>query len=291
MAKVTVTFGSRLVGEYPLEKATVVVGRDASCDIHIDNLGISRAHCQFIKRGNTFILQDMNSANGTYVNGRRIGEHYLNDGDDILIGKFTLKFDAVHFAAEPKAEEPSAGMSDALRTYVVDGPQVRDALAEMRGAPVAGRQTEPIPPPPAAATAHETPAVADRTPSNMRPPPPTAVSPAPGTPPGPTAAPGPPPRRAIDHALDFDPLKPQSRPGAKTSRFRQRDDTRGMRGILYLSLVTNIVLIILVAVLMVFLVKMIDRQSPVPPGRPEPSPPAVPTPAAEKAAPSGERAK
>jgi len=276
MAKVTVTFGSRMVGEYPLEKATIVVGRDASCDIHIDNLGISRAHCQFIKRGNAFILQDMNSANGTYVNGRRIGEHYLNDGDDILIGKFTLKFDAVHFAAEPKAEEPPAGMSDALRTYVVDGPKVRDALAEMRGTPSAGRQTEPIPPPPTAA---------------VEPPPAPGPAPAPAPAPGPTPAPGPPPRRAIDHALGFDPLKPQSTPGTKTSRFRQREETRGMRGILYLSLATNIVLIILVAVLMVFLVRMIDRQSPVPPGRPKPSPPAVPAPAAEKAAPSGERAK
>ncbi len=276
MAKVTVTFGSRLVGEYPLEKATTVVGRDASCDIHIDNLGISRAHCQFIKRGNTFILQDMNSANGTYVNGRRIGEHYLNDGDDILIGKFTLKFDAVHFTAEPKAEDPPAGMSDALRTYVVDGPKVRDALAEMRGEPVAGRQTEPIPPPPTA---------------EVEPSPAPGPAQAPAPAPVPTPAPGPAPRRAIDHALDFDPLKPRSSPGDKTSRFRQRDETRGMRGILYLSLATNIVLIILVAVLMVFLVKMIDRQSPVPPGRPEPSPPAAPAPAAEKAAPSGEHAK
>ena len=60
----------------------MVVGREPSCDIHIDNLGISRNHCAFVTKGEAFLVQDLNSSNGTYVNGQKITERFLNDGDE-----------------------------------------------------------------------------------------------------------------------------------------------------------------------------------------------------------------
>ena len=233
MAKVTVTFSGELVGEYPLDRPASIVGRDATCDIQIDNLGVSRAHCQFVKRGNTYILQDMNSANGTYVNGRKVGEHYLNDGDEVLVGKFLLKFDATGTAApvaKPAEEKPPEVMGDALRTYVVDGAKIRERLAGMHDA-----ETE------------RHPVVTEAPPGEA----PRQVG-LPAPPPG--------PRRAADHALDFDPLKPRTRPG--TQHLRKPQPAAGGGGgkiLLFMSLFINLVLIALVVVLIVMMQKITSR--------------------------------
>jgi len=131
MASVTLIFGDKEVADYPFDKPALVVGRDESSDIHIDNLGISRAHCQFIKRGVTFLLQDMNSANGTFVNGRKIGEHYLNDKDEIVLGKYSLVFHNDEQQADAKDDRHDL-VPDSLNTYVMDGASIREKLAQMQ---------------------------------------------------------------------------------------------------------------------------------------------------------------
>ena len=113
MAMVSVVFNGQIIGEFPLDKPAVVVGRDAGCDIQIDNLGISRTHCQFIRRGSQYLVQDMNSSNGTYVNGQKIGEHYLNDGDQILVGKHTLIYQPFRTVASAGPPAPPASYADA----------------------------------------------------------------------------------------------------------------------------------------------------------------------------------
>ena len=141
MASVTVFFADKEIADYPFDKPALVVGRDESSDIRIDNLGISRAHCQFIKRGSTFLLQDMNSANGTFVNGRRVGEHYLNDQDEVVIGKFRLVFHNIEQQSE-KAQDHSDIVPDSLNTYVMDGAVIRDKLAQMKAAEGAAAPAE-----------------------------------------------------------------------------------------------------------------------------------------------------
>jgi predicted component of type VI protein secretion system len=144
-ATVTVIFGGQEQQTFPLDKPALVVGRDPSCDIQIDNLGISRNHCQFLRRGTAYIVQDMNSANGTFVNGRRIAEHYLNDQDEIVIGKYVLKFRNSEQAAQAQVVEKK-DVPDTLNTYVMDGAKIQEQLARMRGqaAPAAGRPAQPM---------------------------------------------------------------------------------------------------------------------------------------------------
>ncbi len=138
MASVTIIFGGQEVSTHELTEAATIVGRDESADIRIDNLGISRNHCQFIRRGATYILQDMNSANGTYVGGKRVGEHYLNNDDRALIGKYELVFknDAQTAAAESSAS-PVTDLPETMNTYVMDGAKIKEKLAEMRGEKIA----------------------------------------------------------------------------------------------------------------------------------------------------------
>jgi len=250
MAMVSVTFGGQKVGEYSLDKQVTVVGRDPSCEIHIDNLGVSRTHCQFIRRGNAYVLQDMNSQNGTYVNGKRIGEHFLNDGDEILVGKYTLTFSAQGVAASAPSVPAQKDdlVSDALRTYVMDGAKIRERLSEMRasspGEPPAAQPAPPMP----------------------------AGVPSAGAAAGPS---GSGPRRAIDHAIDFDPLRPR-RPLTATLPRPSAPSGGGMKTVLYLSVAINLVLIGLVAALIVFLLRFAARVGP-------PQAPASPVPAAEPA--------
>ncbi|HOX06640.1 MAG TPA: FHA domain-containing protein [Planctomycetota bacterium] len=161
MASVVLSFGGKEIKSYDLTKPATVIGRDPGADIVIDNLGVSRAHCQFLRRGETFLLQDMNSSNGTYVNGQKVGEHNLNDGDRVVVGKYTLIFRNAQQAVAPA---PAAAgdkiVPDSLNTYMMDGNKIREKMEEMRraeqskGAPAApAAEPPPAPAAPAAAAA------------------------------------------------------------------------------------------------------------------------------------------
>jgi len=157
MASVTVIFGGVTQKTVALDKARMVVGREPKCDIHIDNLGISREHCAFSQNGQAYLVQDLNSSNGTYVNGRKVTEHFLNHDDEIIIGKYMLKFknEAQVKQKDAPAEAESAPVPDTLNTYVMDGPKIQQQLARMRadktpgGTPLAP-EPAPLKPPPMA---------------------------------------------------------------------------------------------------------------------------------------------
>ncbi len=145
MSSVILSFGGKEINSFELTKPATVVGRDPGVDIVIDNLGVSRSHCQLIKRGAGYIVQDMNSANGTYVNGTRVGEQELSADDQIVVGKYVLTFKAGAEQAAPAAPAapgapagakavPAAGpvIPDALNTYMMDGNKIKERLEEMR---------------------------------------------------------------------------------------------------------------------------------------------------------------
>ncbi len=80
---------------YNLAGRTVRLGRDATCQIVIDDPHISRVHAEITCRtGNTIVIKDAGSTNGIFVNGKRVTEQQLNDGDKILIGtRLYFKFE------------------------------------------------------------------------------------------------------------------------------------------------------------------------------------------------------
>ncbi|MBF0098094.1 MAG: FHA domain-containing protein [Magnetococcales bacterium] len=92
MAKVIVKFKETVRSHITLQKACTSIGRTSANDIAIENLAVSRRHAEIVRLQDRFLLRDLHSSNGTYVNGLRIVEHTLCDGDTILIGKHTLLF-------------------------------------------------------------------------------------------------------------------------------------------------------------------------------------------------------
>jgi predicted component of type VI protein secretion system len=134
---------------FPLSKTEVIVGRDTTCDIVINDAEISRRHAKFTLQGNNYVLEDLGSTNGTFVDGQRLmGPHPLQSGDLILFGE-------------------NVSMSYETALY--------DADATVIGAPspIAGA-TPPAPEPPAP--------VHDATPAYQPPPPPAYAQPAPPEP-------------------------------------------------------------------------------------------------------------
>lgn len=108
MAKITVKFKSSFRKEYQLNKPVVQIGRDPDSDVLIDNQAVSRYHARITQRGGQFLLEDLQSNNGTFVNCKRIKTHVLQEDDEILVGKHSLYFNAWHDDPEtgPSAEVP-----------------------------------------------------------------------------------------------------------------------------------------------------------------------------------------
>ena len=71
---------------YHLTTGNLKLGRDPACQIILDDPHISRVHAEIVANGKDIVVKDAGSTNGVFVNGKKITEHKLNDGDKLLIG-------------------------------------------------------------------------------------------------------------------------------------------------------------------------------------------------------------
>ena len=146
MFKLTLTLAGQKMGEFDFQDEQVVtIGRDKTCTIHIDNIGVSRKHCQVERKENVYILRDLQSGNGTFVSGRKITTHNLNSGDEIMLGKYTLTFrrpreddeGTAMLMAPPKEAGEGGGPPDVGATLQMDAGQVQ-AMQKERASKVKG---------------------------------------------------------------------------------------------------------------------------------------------------------
>ena len=91
-ARLFVSSKGRVVAEVSLNRPRMILGRDESCDISLDSSYVSRYQNLFMETEDGWVLIDLNSTNGCYVNGHRIREHQLQDGDVIAVGHHQLSF-------------------------------------------------------------------------------------------------------------------------------------------------------------------------------------------------------
>ncbi|HEY3487745.1 MAG TPA: FHA domain-containing protein, partial [Gammaproteobacteria bacterium] len=91
-AKLVLVLNGATISEHQLSKETISIGRRPENDIQVDNLAVSGKHAQIITILNDSFLEDLNSTNGTYVNGSLIKKHALKHGDVIGVGKHQLKY-------------------------------------------------------------------------------------------------------------------------------------------------------------------------------------------------------
>lgn len=75
---------------FPDDKAQITIGRLPSCDVVVDNLALSREHASIVRERGEWLVRDLGSRNGVFVNGQRKPVHALASGDVIGLGKFTI---------------------------------------------------------------------------------------------------------------------------------------------------------------------------------------------------------
>lgn len=75
-----------------LDSDVLTIGRSPHSDLFLDDVTVSRHHARILRDASGFLVEDLNSLNGTYVNRKRIERHQLLDGDELQIGKFKLAF-------------------------------------------------------------------------------------------------------------------------------------------------------------------------------------------------------
>ncbi|PKO36925.1 MAG: hypothetical protein CVU33_15840 [Betaproteobacteria bacterium HGW-Betaproteobacteria-6] len=117
MAKLILSMDGLVLKEIQLNQERLTIGRKPQNDIQIDNLAISGEHAVVVTILADSFLEDLNSTNGTLVNGQPIKKHFLRNNDIIELGKYKLKYmaDLQAGAAASDFERTSAIRSGALR--------------------------------------------------------------------------------------------------------------------------------------------------------------------------------
>jgi hypothetical protein len=84
--------GPNAGSRFTLEAVVTRAGRHPESDIFLDDITVSRRHAEFISQPQDFVVRDVGSLNGTYVNRERIESQDLESGDEVQVGKFKLVF-------------------------------------------------------------------------------------------------------------------------------------------------------------------------------------------------------
>ena len=77
---------------YRLPSSVTVIGRRSNCDFYVPLMSVSRRHCQLNRHQGVLKIRDLDSRNGTYLNGKRVDEAVIKAGDYIKVGPLTFAF-------------------------------------------------------------------------------------------------------------------------------------------------------------------------------------------------------
>ncbi len=142
MARLMLSLDGQILAEYNMNKERYTIGRLPDNDIRIDNPAVSGHHSLIINILNDSFLEDLNSTNGTYVNGKLIKKHAMQHGDVITVGHHQLRFvDSQDGEAEQDEFEktmvitPSSQGEDRIRRVGVAVDQAAKAAPRRPGVP------------------------------------------------------------------------------------------------------------------------------------------------------------
>ncbi|HEY6453413.1 MAG TPA: FHA domain-containing protein [Steroidobacteraceae bacterium] len=160
MARLVLSLDGSVLAEYNMNRERYTIGRLPDNDIRIDNSAVSGHHSLIINILNDSFLEDLNSTNGTYVNGKLIKKHALQHGDVITAGHHQLRFVEDDEAQQDEFEktmviQPSARPVERIRAAVSDAgttasrrtlgngaPTIKKAKLQVLSGAFAGRELE-----------------------------------------------------------------------------------------------------------------------------------------------------
>ena len=128
MPKMIVSIDGVVIKEVQLTKDRTTLGRRPYNDIVIDNLAVSGEHAVLQMMANEVYLEDLNSTNGTYVNGKAVKKQLLQNNDTVEIGKYKIKY--INEVANPGYE----------KTMIIKAGSIPPPLPRAEGVPVAAAE-------------------------------------------------------------------------------------------------------------------------------------------------------
>jgi len=138
VSKLTLSFKGKLLKYFPLSEGETIIGSDPGCTIFIDSLAIQARHASLSLNGDTAVLRDLDTPDGTFVNGTRISaEHTLKNGDDIRVGKHNLLFTLEPVMNADMPAEPVAAAAEPV--------PLEEAMPEQEPAEADAPELEPSP--------------------------------------------------------------------------------------------------------------------------------------------------
>ena len=164
MARLVLSLDGQVMAEYNMNKERYTIGRLPDNDIRIDNAAVSGHHSLIINILNDSFLEDLNSTNGTYVNGKLIKKHALQHGDVITVGHHQLRFveddeqqdefektmviqpsarplEKIRAVAEA-ADKAGPALSATGKTRALDAAAIKKAKLQVLSGAFAGRELE-----------------------------------------------------------------------------------------------------------------------------------------------------
>lgn len=140
MARLIITDADGGQREFALSKDRTSIGRHADNDVRLDDRAVSSHHAVILTMLHDCFLEDLDSTNGTLVDGRQVTRHRLNDAETVTIGRNQLRF-----VADPLERVPAAD-----KTQILKPTEVQALIAGVRGtvlAPSTAPAPTPAPPP------------------------------------------------------------------------------------------------------------------------------------------------
>lgn len=128
MPYINIVINDKKVGCIELNSTKTTIGRGPDNHIRIDNPGVSASHAVIYRDGDDYVIEDLQSKNGTYINNRKISRQTLSFGDVVSIFKHRLKFVAWAGDQQEKGESGQQVMNQD-GTIAVDISRIGDILA------------------------------------------------------------------------------------------------------------------------------------------------------------------
>jgi len=115
MKVVLIMFRGEQRREFPLTAERTLIGRRTNCNLRVPTRDVSREHCDIRIEGATLRVRDLDSANGTFVNDKRVDDQTLKAGDRLTVGpvNFIVQIDGKPASVTPADSEPRLEAAEA----------------------------------------------------------------------------------------------------------------------------------------------------------------------------------
>jgi pSer/pThr/pTyr-binding forkhead associated (FHA) protein len=122
MIRLIVRFNGSVVRELETDQQEITIGRNGDNELQIDNIAVSGNHAVIRKEKNHYVIEDLESTNGTFVNQTCVNRRVLRERDLITIGKHSLAVAFTKFGVHGRGEN----ISDLEKTYQLESDQQRE---------------------------------------------------------------------------------------------------------------------------------------------------------------------